>query len=98
MSRYIDADKLIERILRLTIVTDDMYGMGIACGIERAVNVIQKHPTADVVEVVRCKDCKRFLQMETSPSYDGKCLGYGYLVEANHYCSYGERREDKNND
>ena len=48
----------------------------------------------ELLEVVRCKDCKRFLQMETSPSYDGKCLGYGYLVEANHYCSYGERRND----
>lgn len=44
----------------------------------------------NMVEVVRCKDCKRFLEMETSPSYDGKCLGYGYLVEAKHYCSYGE--------
>jgi hypothetical protein len=51
-------------------------------------------PPADVVEVVRCKDCKRFLEMETSPSYDGQCLGYGYLVEANHYCSYGEKENE----
>ena len=51
MGRFIDADVLIDRILRLTILTDDMYGKGIACGIERAANVIQKHPAADVVEV-----------------------------------------------
>ena len=58
---------------------------------------IENLPAADVVEVVRCKDCKRFLQMETSPSYDGKCLGYGYLVEANHFCSYGVKKEGADN-
>lgn len=51
-------------------------------------------PTADVVEVVRCKDCKHY-------SADG--WGYGncyrgsveYLRMAdNGFCSYGERREE----
>ena len=42
-------------------------------------------PAADVVEVVRCKDCKyedtccRMIRNEKKPS---------------DYCSYGERRED----
>lgn len=49
MARYIDADALIESILKLKIVTDDMYGMGIARGIERAETAIQMQPTADVV-------------------------------------------------
>jgi hypothetical protein len=50
-------------------------------------------PTADVVAVVRCRDCKHF----------GKDLGYGkhdckkyempYCLETD-YCSYGERREE----
>ena len=48
MARYIDADALIERILKLTVVTDDMYGMGIARGIERAETTIEMTPTADV--------------------------------------------------
>lgn len=49
-----------------------------------------KQPTADVVEVVRCKDCKYFYQNGNikvckhwnchSTTYDG-------------YCSYGERRK-----
>lgn len=51
MSRYIDADALMERILKLKVVTDNMYGMGIARGIERAETAIEMHPTADVVEV-----------------------------------------------
>ena len=52
-------------------------------------------PTADVVEVVRCKDCvhwggttygfvcRKFSGIETKI-----CMG------ADHYCSYGERREE----
>lgn len=48
MARYIDAEALIERILKLKVVTDDMYGMGIARGIERAETAIQMQPTADV--------------------------------------------------
>ena len=66
--------------------------------VKRCIEVDDSVPNAatavDFVEVVRCKDCKRFLEMETSPSYDGKCCGYGYLVEKNHFCSYGERRTD----
>lgn len=49
MARYIDADKLIEHILKLKVVTDNMYGMGIARGIERAETAIEMQPTADVV-------------------------------------------------
>lgn len=49
MARYIDADKLIEHILTLRVVTDNMYGMGITRGIERAETAIQMQPTADVV-------------------------------------------------
>lgn len=48
---------------------------------------------ADVVEVVRCKDCKRF-----EPHGNGKCGicrkgRKSSLQQANDYCSEGERRE-----
>ena len=65
MARYIDADALIERILKLKVVTDDMYGMGIARGIERVETAIQMQPTADVLpksEIDRLKDDNNFLQ------------------------------------
>jgi hypothetical protein len=48
---------------------------------------IKKTPTADVVEVVRCKDCK----------YQDECLqkvDCEYLNREIFYCSYGERRTD----
>ena len=94
MSRYIDADLLLAQCRRNPLFekTEEDKRM---LYIERS--IIDATPTADVVEVVRCKDCKRFLKMETSPSYDGKCLGYGYLVEAKHYCSYGESHKSVEN-
>lgn len=58
-------------------------------------SAIENAPTADVVEVVRCKDCinwggvtqgfvcRKFSGIETKI-----CMG------ADHYCSYGERKEN----
>lgn len=56
---------------------------------------------ADVVEVVRCKNCKH---RKYSPyehefigfvdAYDCKLLGdYEFRFNPRHYCSYGEREE-----
>ena len=43
-------------------------------------------PTADVVEVVRCKDCKY---------KEGSACDYSAVyVRPNGYCQWGERRED----
>lgn len=69
MSRYIDADLIGDRVSNGLVDYE----------------VIKKIPTADVVEVVRCKDCKyedtccRMIRNEKKPS---------------DYCSFGERRED----
>ena len=56
MPRYIDAEKLKERLLAISVVSDDLYGMGINRGLDRAETAIDMLPTADVVpksEVVR---------------------------------------------
>ena len=53
---------------------------------------IEKTPTIDAVEVVRCKECKYY--------YDNKydrplCELVTRTTKGNGYCSYGERREDE---
>ena len=55
--------------------------------------LIEEIPAADVVEVVRCKDCK-YGEKDTETAdlwylckYDGCVLNY-----VNHYCGYGKRR------
>lgn len=45
-------------------------------------------PSADVVEVVRCKDCKHYCIWQM------KCDRLHLVpIADNHYCSYGERAE-----
>ena len=57
-------------------------------------------PAADVAPVVRCKNCKHYLIVD---EFDGgkrhmcKVNHFSYINSDGdmHYCSYGERKEDK---
>ena len=49
---------------------------------------ISKQDGADVVEVVRCKDCKHFEQAECP--WDEL-----FVINVNDYCSKGQREEDE---
>ncbi len=64
-------------------------------------------PAADVVPVVRCKDCKHFKHYgKTSLLIDGEHIKAGwcyrrvryneeYRMPLDGFCSYGERKDDK---
>lgn len=57
---------------------------------------ITEIPPADVVEVVRCKDCKCCEERRTAnylPFY--YCLRIDSSVKDNDYCSYGERKDNE---
>lgn len=56
---------------------------------------IKALPTADVVEVVRCKDCKYYKQNPYSPDEDMMCMCWcDWLpTDPDDFCSYGERKE-----
>lgn len=50
-------------------------------------NVIEQVDGADAVEVVRCKNCKH---------NEGGTCGYSeFNIEADDYCSYGERKDNE---
>lgn len=49
---YIERYSLVAEIAKGTIITDDIYGMGIMTGLGHALNVARAAPAADVVEVV----------------------------------------------
>lgn len=57
--------------------------------------VIDRIPAADdVVEVVRCKDCKHWIGGFTGSTENVKRCEYAhYLAGGNGYCVYGERKE-----
>ncbi len=73
MARYIDVDKLIAEYDRVHI--------GPAGGARK---LMVEAPTADVVEVVRCKDCAEWDEQEQ------ECSHY-YGFRENDFCSFGEK-------
>jgi hypothetical protein len=90
MARYIDADKLTNEIDEwLDSVGNVLVGKGMSYYGE-LLGCIEDTPTADVVEVVRCKDCKYYdvYRLEChNPYHNG-------IINCEGYCSYGERKCD----
>ena len=64
-------------------------------GLKIAVKDIKKAPTADVVEVIRCKDCKTWDIEHISCEGFARCIngesGVRYR-RRDDFCSYGERK------
>ena len=56
--------------------------------------LVNEAPAVDAVEVVRCKDCKRFHRNLENDTYCD-CVGGLSDPEEHDFCSYGERRADK---
>ena len=94
MSRYIDKAKLAERLLASPIFKNTCNGNLIR---DAVIDIVLDYPTADVVEVVRCKDCKRckvFKRVDGTYFFSCRCGCFKEVVSADHYCAYGERREE----
>lgn len=91
MKRYANIDKLYNSV-------KDNVGAYWSEGEEvkeECLNEIYNAPTADVVEVVRCKDCKYKMTVNFNGEILIGCSNQSGLVDvcADGYCSYGERRE-----
>ena len=66
--------------------------------IETATDFLNNIKDADVVEVVRCKDCKRCYEKRTKHGnqlmrFCMRMDGNEYQVNANDFCSYGTPKE-----
>ena len=82
MSRYIDAEQAIwliehDALLQVYYSKSD------------AIDCINATPTANVVEVVRCKDCA-----VPHNKWTGCPKLYGLVTSPDFYCGYGERRKE----
>ena len=97
--RYIDAE-LFKSQMNETLGDPETGDMGKLLNVIIA-GCIDDIPTADVVEVVRCKDCK-YAQL----TYDGDCkfclkvtdeddIPMTVYYDGDHYCGFAERREDE---
>ena len=97
MSRYIDADVLIDAIENCSYTTwsQDINRAWWAQAVkvkDNMVACIKNTPTADVVEVVRCKDCVYWQDNNCGYPNEECRWGKEETPDADDYCSYGERR------
>ena len=92
--RFVDVDRIDWRLIIPTNATTAEENM-----IYRARKLVEFQPTADVVEVVRCKDCK-WNKIHITPRGNEyhicEILNSAFDGDDDFYCSYGERREDAN--
>ena len=89
--RYIDADALTFSRVRI-IHSDGTMGGWNAVVMS---SVMNNAPTADVVEVVRCGECRYCKYIRSADIH--KCERrehYSEQVNVMDYCSYGERSEN----
>ena len=85
--------KLIEAVKCAEIISEKLN-----IPLADLVDVFAEIPTADVVEVVRCKDCKRCYEKRTKRNnqlmrFCMRMDGNEYQVNANDFCSYGTPKE-----
>ena len=98
MSDYISREAAMDLISELIIARYEWLSdaRGEIQGLSTAMCGIADIPAADVVEVVRCKDCQ----------YDKTCVIQSIIIEASilpfdsntWFCADGKRREDGAND
>ena len=94
--RLIDADALQNILLPITTALEHEYGSlgGAVSGCMKHIDLAQ---TVDAVPVVRCKDCVNgtvFVNKQGAEYVD--CVLDDYSVrKPTDYCSYGEKRRDK---
>lgn len=102
MAKYINADELIKFCTSMLVeAKDDEIIQTHNNAFRHMREHIKSLPSADVVDVVRCKDCKYFdVDGVRGRPVDGQEVRmckkfYNYPFMDNEYCSRGERRESE---
>jgi len=97
-SRYIDADALLESVQSKRLIFEESTPIEEAIAEQVSVfeEAIEEAPTADVVAVVRCKDCKYITKDQIADEIIDRCVCFGGMIDIapDGFCSYGERREE----
>jgi hypothetical protein len=102
MAEYIEREALREAFIKhFDAVYDDgklVFSDHICTAedCEDILKLVAELPTADVVPVVRCKDCK-FYEPYKKPveDFDGECIARDCETDETDFCNYGERRGEE---
>ena len=98
MAEYIERDIFINNELIPLVKQLDLCHPKQKKGVLMAIQKLNETPTADVVEVVRCENCKH-LTIHNSPTLYAYCEKTHYRFEPfktdtrTHFCGFGELKE-----
>ena len=97
MKKYIEADLLKQKVESLFYgehTCDESYNSGYDDAINDVLDILDNAPTADVQEVVRCKNCKYAIKNQAVFGIvDYKCNLHGVSgFDTEDFCSYGKRK------
>ena len=101
MPKYINADKIISHLNdEIEGCEDpDIYSQPVAygtyLGLQYARSIVETAETADMQEVVRCKDCRFFDPYDKVEDFDGQCVVRDCETDKEEFCSYGNKRGDE---
>ena len=86
MSRYLNEGAVWSAVKRIPHITMQTR--------QAILEALRKVPSADVAEVVRCKDCKHYKPyVKPVEDFDGECIVRECETDENEFCSYGERMD-----
>lgn len=86
MTKYFTKEQVMNAMEEQNLMLDDIWG------VEQRLDEL---PTADVVEVVRCKDCKNLYADDTGKLHWCDC--HRMFVGLDDFCNYGERKDGGEN-
>lgn len=92
MAEYIDRKAAVRTAVE---AATEIFDCHTTLPLLKVANKIRTIPAADVVEVVRCKDCE-YLLFDTEyckPHNRGYCKFDDTIKQPNHFCGYGTRKE-----
>jgi predicted Zn-ribbon and HTH transcriptional regulator len=95
MSDYIERQKAVEALDGKIIVTGHKNADAVLQYMKDISDKIKALPSADVVQVCRCKDCKHFYFADNRIPQEQRyvCEISGEIWKPDSFCSYGERKE-----
>lgn len=99
MNEYITKAKVIEAIEKAVAPEITTIGDHETIGVftrESIEQIVSNLPTADVAEVILCKDCQYYQDAKTNKKGFLICPASGMEISETDYCSYGSRMSQEN--
>ena len=91
---YIERKKALEKVIEVEHYDPELSGVVLHRYIKEI--DLKDIPAADVVEVVRCRECKHSYRIDgAKEEYDcAKISAFAKFFPGDHFCGYGERKTD----